>query len=510
MGVQPAPQSTGANAVFPIQAFVLTGDVPIKPEHSGRVLAPFVTPSGTLAILQKATAALENEFRRAGFELHRVSLPPQDLGGTVRLEVVKFAIGKVTLEGRARYSEANVRSSLPAIREGAAPNFRALAVQTAMANENPGKQIQVALRESEDADKIDVKLILKEARPEVFSVSLSNAGSQSTGRDRLSLVGGHANVFDRDHQFLGAYTTSLERSKDVRQLGLNYRIPLYDLGGMMGASYTQSDVVGTFGAFSSTGAGRTFSVNYSHYLPPEGGRRSFAAVGVDSKVFNATQINGVLVPGQMDRLSRPLSIGYTARMDSDRASWGYSSELAVNLPGGTGSSLSAYKSEDSRISRTRWKAVRGSASYMSPFAKGWLVSGRAQFQYTPDALISGEQFGIGGATSVRGTGERALSADSGFFGSLEVTTPDLAPGWRALGFLDGGVLRNNNGDVNPNKPSSDHLVSAGLGLRYASGQYGVSVDWGRVIQGSVLPFREGSGIPQTGNQKIHLNLSARY
>jgi len=42
-----------------------------------------------------------------------------------------------------------------------------------------------------------------------------------------------------------------------------------------------------------------------------------------------------------------------------------------------------------------------------------------------DVLISGEQFGIGGATSVRGTGERPLAADSGLFSTLEISTAEL-------------------------------------------------------------------------------------
>ena len=71
---------------------------------------------------------------------------------------------------------------------------------------------------------------------------------------------------------------------------------------------------------------------------------------------------------------------------------------------------------------------------------------------------------------------------------MELSTAELLPGLRALGFVDGGWLRNNKGGVNPNKPDSDQLASAGLGLRYASGRYALSTDWARVVTGSVLPF----------------------
>ena len=511
------PEATGATTTFPISGFNLTGDNPLTQPESARVLAPFIGPQGNLVTLQNATAALEAELKAKGFALHRVSLPPQEVGAKVTLNIVKFVIGKVSVDGHARFSEANIRASLPELQEGGAPNFRTLAIQTAIANENPGKQVQVSLKESTEADKIDARLLVKESRPWNFSASLANTGSDATGKDRLSLVGGHSNVFDLDHQFSGAYTTSIERTNDVKQLGLNYRIPLYRAGGVMGLSYTNSDVVGNFGSFTSTGAGQTFGVNYSHYLSPNGGRRGYLTIGLDEKIFNTSKISsGPLAVGQPDKISsRPLSLGYNARVESDAAVWGYNTELAFNLPGGSGNNLQDYQNAnagptapDTRISTVNWTALRGGANYLTSLAAGWLWSARGQFQYSPQALIAGEQFGLGGASSVRGTGERPISGDSGIFATLEVTTPELQPGLRAMGFLDAGSLYNTS--VSAIKPTRDQLVSTGLGLRYASGAYGVSVDWGYMLTGSVLPFTSGSGIPQSGDQKLHLNFTARF
>jgi hypothetical protein len=92
-------------------------------------------------------------------------------------------------------------------------------VQTAIANESQGKNVQIALKEAEEADQIDARIVVTEAKPWNFAVSLSNTGSRATGRDRLTFSGSHANVFNLDHQFTGAYTTSIERPGDVRQFG---------------------------------------------------------------------------------------------------------------------------------------------------------------------------------------------------------------------------------------------------------------------------------------------------
>ncbi len=498
-----------AKPVFAIRGFDISGENPLPEGETSRVLAPFLRANASIDTLQAATAALEAALKERGFALHRVVLPPQEVGETVSLKIVKFAIGKVTIEGLQRYDAANIRASLPELREGEAPNFKTLAVQTTIANESQGKQVQVALKEAEEADHIDARIVVTEAKPWNFAVSLANTGSRSTGNDRLTFSGSHSNVLNLDHQFTGAYTTSITRTSDVQQLGFNYRVPLYRAGGVLGASYTRSTVVGDFGALKSTGAGQTMGVNYSHYLPADGGYRSFVTLGLDDKRFDVTEISGVPVPGQAVRRSRPLTLGYNARVESDAASWGYNTDVAVNLGGGSGNSLAAYRSEDTRISSARFKVLRAGANYLSTFASGWLWSVRGQLQYSTDALISGEQFGLGGASSVRGTGERPISGDRGLLATLEITTPELQPGLRLLGFVDAGWLGNNspNGTT---KPSHDKLASAGLGLRYTAGSLAVSAEWGRIVSGSVLANAGNTVIPRTGDNKFHVSLSARF
>ncbi|MBU3738236.1 MAG: ShlB/FhaC/HecB family hemolysin secretion/activation protein [Rhodoferax sp.] len=511
-GVQGAanlPAPAGATQRFTITGFKVTGDNPLSADQTNRVLAPFVG-NADIVVLQQAMQALENAFKAAGYELNRVSLSPQNLGANVELEVVRFAIGKIEVEGDAKfYSEANVRAGLPELKEGEAPNFRRLSRQSTLSNENPGKQVRIALRESEEADKIDVRIALKESDPVSFAASLSNTGSSATGNDRLSLVASHANLFGRDHQASVAYTTSLERIREVTQLGVNYRVPLYQQGGLVGFSFTRSDVVGSFGSFTSTGAGQTMGVNYNHYFEPQGARRTYLTVGLDQKRFIVAQVNGVPVPGQVDRVSRPLSVGYAAKIESDTAVWGYNAELAANLPGGEGNDLAAYKTEDTRIDRVNWWVLRGGAQFTGALRAGWLWSGRTQWQIAPQPLISGEQFGIGGSTSVRGTGERPLSGDSGLSATVEISTPELAPGLRLLGFVDGGWLTSRS-TGGTSKVESDQLTGAGLGLRYADSRFSVNLDWARILRGSELPAVPGAGIPKSGDDRVHLNVSARF
>jgi hemolysin activation/secretion protein len=153
--------------------------------------------------------------------------------------------------------------------------------------------LQIALKESEVADQIDARIVVKESQPWNFATSLANTGAK---RHRTRPA---------DHCRAGTPTCSTwttsssgptpRRSSapsDVRQLGLNYRIPLYRAGRRRGASYTRSSVVGNYGAFTSTGAGQTMGLNYSHYLPPDGGYRSYVTLALDDKRFDITEISG--------------------------------------------------------------------------------------------------------------------------------------------------------------------------------------------------------------------------
>jgi hemolysin activation/secretion protein len=502
----PAP----ADTTFAITAFNVSGDNPLAAGEAERVLAAFVRPNATLETLQKAANTLEETLRDKGFSLYRVVLPPQQITDTVALSIVSFKLGTVTIQGNKQYSDDNVRNSLYELQPGKTPNFKKLAVQTTIANENLGKQVQVALKESATPDTVDATVTVKETKPWQGSLTVNNAGTEATGRDRVTLAFGHSNLFDADHQLTGAYTTTTARADTVKQLGLSYRAPLYDSRSVLGLSFTKSDVVGSFGTFNSTGAGQTVGASYSYYFAPRQGYRSYFTASVDDKQFDVAQINGLPLVGQLLRRSRQISAGYVGRFESNTMAWSYNAELAANIPNaGNGNTLEAYRSEDPRITNNNWKALRAGGSYSTGLGGNWLLGVRGTAQYSPYAMIAGEQIGLGGAASVRGAAERPLAGDRGGVGSVELTSPEMTQGLRMLGFMDAGWLGNNAPNATT-KPGRDQLRSVGLGLRYGAPSVALSADWGRIVTGSVVPTTLNSLSPQKGDQKLHLNLSARF
>lgn len=507
-----APMPRSLNPVFNIRGFEVVGDNPLNSAATTTALAPFLRNDATIELLQQATEALEKSLRDAGFSLHRVVLPPQAVGDTVKLQIVRFSMGKVEVTGNdAHFSTENIRRSLPELRENETPNFRVLARQTAIANENAAKQVTVALKESDEAEKVDAAVNVREARPWNFATSWSNVGTPATGVDRLTFFGSHSNLFGLDHTFTGAYTTSLATGSRVRQIGLNYRIPFYAWGGVFGLSYTQSSVNGNFGAFSSTGAGATFGVSYSHYFVPNGGYRSYLTVALDDKRFDSPVINGIPSGLPMTR-SRPITVSYVGRRETDTSVFAYNADFAMNTGMGSGNNLTAFTANgnNNRITQSSWQVLRIGANFTRAFENKWLLSTRFLSQYASTALIAGEQFGLGGVFSVRGSEERAIAGDRGVFASVEMSTPELREGLRFVGFVDAGWLSNVRAG-GPTQPANDRLAGMGVGLRLnlASG-VSLTADAARIMVGSQVPTTANALSPRTGSGKVHVNLSVRF
>ncbi|MEY4978296.1 MAG: hypothetical protein RLZZ352_566 [Pseudomonadota bacterium] len=507
----PQARTPEASAAVPrLRSVVVTGDNPLDEATTHRTLAVFLQTELRLDTLQQVVTALEAALSAEGHSLHRVVLPAQEVTDTLRVQVVRFALGDVTVQGPPGLDVDNIRRGLPELQTGQTPHLARLAIQSALSNENPAKRVQVALKPSDDQpDQIDATVRVQTSPPLQGVVSLANTGNAASGRDRISISLLHANLLRLDHQLALAWTTSLARPDDVRQLGLSYRLPLYTQGAMLDVSWSDSTVLGQFGSFSSTGAGHTAAVQLTQHLREQGGWSRSVSVTLEDKVFIPSALTptggGPVVVLSQRRVSRPLTLGFQLRQQTHQTASDVALNLVGSLPGGGAASLAAYQSENARISSRHWLALRSAASHLRQFDAGWLLGTRAQGQWASTSLVAGEQFGVGGASSVRGMGERVLSADSGLNAGLELTTPALAAGWRAVALTEAGWLRQRRLGLDA-KPQNDTVVSVGLGLRYAKGPVSWALDHARLVNGSTY----APASAQQGQSSWHLLLSTRF
>ena len=151
---------------------------------------------------------------------------------------------------------------------------------------------------------------------------------------------------------------------------------------------------------------------------------------------------------------------------------------------------------------SQFTLLRAGANYQVRAKSDWIGAVRLNAQYTKDHVVPAEQIGAGGQMSVRGFDERAIGADKGFVGSLEIYSPEIAKHTRLLAFTDYAHLSNNRNDRNRNVIfGSDSIASAGLGVRYSDDRFSLSLDYARVL-------RDADKVNLNGQNSRHWNLMA--
>ena len=336
---------------------------------------------------------------------------------------------------------------------------------------------------------------------------LNNIGSEQSGRARLSLGGQYNNLFDRDHSFTANYTTSPGNADNVRQYGVHYRAPIYRYAASFSAFYTHSKVdTGTIGDFFDvSGSGDFYGFNFNQILRNIGRYSHEWFAGIQDRSFeNDVSFSGI--PIGIDVRSRPVTVGYSGRFRTDDAVMGFSISYSRNWSAGAQNNQRVYAAARSE-GDVEWDAlgIDGYVNYYLP--RDWIARGVIAGQYSDEALIAGEQFGLGGADSVRGFEERIVTGDTGLRLTAELWTPQLpfVPGLRGLVFADLGHRHLNDNDIG--EVESDTISSLGLGVRYQwKDNVSFTLDYGNAI----AKGKRIKGGPDVGNVKIHASLFVRY
>ena len=500
----PAAAAGAADALgrFAVEHFIVTGDNPLSQADTAAVLAPHLGPQVGLNDLTATVHALEDALRNHGYLFHRVLLPPQTIEhATVTLRVEPFKIGAVTVTGNTHFSVENVRRAVPQIRTGPPPEVQPLTRSLLLANDNPARHISLNLKESAAADAVDAELVVKDRKPWTVFANGSNVGTADAGRTRLAVGVQDANLFGYDDALALSYTTSPESWSAVKQWGANYKVPLYGSGGVTALYYAHSDVDSgrIQNVFDVSGAGDFFGLSYTQYLWDIGALRQQVSLGVDDRDFQ-NNVSFLGTPIGSDVHSRPATLRYQANYRGPGLSGGVTLGYSRNLRGGSHNDTGSYRRVRTGAQQD-WDAwhYSGNLTLALPWAMQLRLA--VEGQYAGEALIPGEQFGIGGATSVRAFEERSITGDDGTFGNVELYAPPLGYGVQVLGFVDAGQVHRHRAQAGELR--NDTVVSAGAGARWQwQDNLALSLDVAHEIT--------AASTTGAGRAKVHFNLFVRY
>ena len=447
----------------------------------------------TLEEMKAAAAAVQTLYRQAGYGAVVAYLPEQPLAdGKLRIAVLEGRVARVAVVGNRQFSPDNVRRSLPLLVEGSTPLVRGIDAQVQLANDNPARKLTVMLEAGVKAGEVDVFVNVAEAPAERWLVFADNTGSQQTGRLRLGLWYQNTALFDRDHQLSLQVQTSPEQPSAVRVYSLNYRIPLYGAGLLLGAYATFSNVdagstATAAGTLQFNGRGRVLGTTLTRLLERAAEFDQRVTLALDTRDYlNNCSIEGLpagACGASGESVSvQPLTLEYSARRTGDRP-LALSASLSHNLALGGSHGSSADVEAVRPGARQRYTLARASAEGGLPITGNWRMNLRLGVQISADALVPGEQFGIAGASTVRGYEEREISGDSGLISSAEVLSPAvLGLMLRFAAFADLGQVHNRLGTFCDSRSNRCTLASAGLGMRYSAGPAQVKVDLAHALK----------------------------
>ena len=514
----PGPAAT---PVIEVQRFNLVGNTLLPPEQVQAVLAPY-RGQRSLEQLQRAAAAVQRLYSDAGYGGVVAYLPAQTVGdGVAEIRVVEGRVARINVRGAPGFSESNVRASVPDLQIGQTPRARRINVQNVIANENPAKRLQVLLKPGEQPGSIDADLSV-DARPlQSMTVAVDDTGTQRTGRWRIGATWQNANLTGHDDVLSAQYQTSPSKPSQVTILSAGYRLPLYAWLATLDAYLAYANVNAGASATAAgdvriNGKGRLGGLRMTWYLPVAGELDHRIGLALDRREYlNNCEVaglpSGACGPAGANVAVTPLSLDYSVQ-STGGLRWGADVALSANLGVGGGDSGQAAFDAIRPGARRGYSMLRATFSAGLPLGERWQLRTRLAGQGTSDALVPGEQFGIGGANSVRGYEERELVGDRGLQGTVELVGPELLgpqPGQaglyaslQPLFFVDAGQVANVMGAPCNGVSARCSLWSLGLGLQFSRGPLQARL--------AVAQARRDGLVTRRGDHRTHAALSYAF
>ncbi|MDR3561182.1 MAG: ShlB/FhaC/HecB family hemolysin secretion/activation protein [Negativicutes bacterium] len=415
------------------------------------------------------------------------------------ITVDKLTAGTITVTGNKEFSAAAILQFLPSLHKGQLLDIQTISNEVAFANNNPALKIAVDIQ-PQSPTTANVEVRVAEAKTFRNMITYDNTGDDQTGKNRMGYLAVDYNWLGQAQTAVFSYTRSPDNNK-VDQFGFMNAIPLPKAGDTLTISGSYSNVNAGLVAdyFNIAGNGKALGAHYTHNLKTSANHQASLDFGVDYKEYNnGIDFFGTNLGTNVNTLPVSVAFQYT--------STGADSRFSGSL-GFTGN-LATASSSQTVFDNTRAGAVNNytvwhqNATYQQQLNKaGWLLSTQLESQYADTPLISGEQFGLGGAHSVRGFGERALVGDKGGRLTTEIYTPEIFKGQKLLVFFDQGKYWLNNpqaGDI-----ASQSISSCGLGWRLSTpGGTAIALDWAKVLRGT-------DATPK-GSTKVHLFASQTF
>jgi hemolysin activation/secretion protein len=443
-------------------------------EELSKVYRSDIGSQVTLADIYKYANDIAIKYRKAGYMLTQVVVPPQTIeSGVPRVRVVEGYVDTIRVQGDGQ--TATEAAMVDSIAQHIATNKTAVNIhdmerQLLLINDLPGVTARSIISPSETSPGAADVLIIVERDPFDALVSIDNYGSRFLGQWAANGIVNFNSLLGLNEQIMAQAVYAPGTGYELLHGGLGYEQPIGSHGTRVGArfSVTDTDPGHTLRRFDVRGNAKYYSAYVSH---PFIRSRNETLIGQLSFDWRDVKSSNNVEPTRRDHI-RAL-----------RAHAGYS--FLDNLLGPSANKLSAQLSKGLNVFGASEEGDRNmSRNFGDPqFTKADVEIERLQrvlpsvnlklvgkAQLASDALPSSEEFGVGGYYSGRGYDPSEIVGDDGISAQVEVqwnnpinSTINAVQNYQFYTFMDAGRVWNVDATTLDDKRES--LVSTGLGVR---------------------------------------------
>jgi len=460
---------------FILKELTLDGSSVYSTKDIHSIYADKIGTKISLADVYSLAANLTAKYRNDGYILTQVIVPPQTIAdGIVRLRVVEGKIDQIKVDGAgAQGSNANIINKYVAnLKSKGALNNQDLEKALLLINDLPGVTARSVLSPSQSVVGASDLTVLVERKAMDGTVQLDNFGSRYLGIWEI-LGGINLNSFFGQNERISAQMAYAPSNQ-----GLEPELLYGELSGAL--------PIGPYGTKLEANIGKS-------YTNPGDDLETFDVVG--KSYFSGLKVSQPIIRTRLSNLSTSLGLDRRSTETKSNVDTSKNDDLTslrlgahydivdtifsaaqtnmnVELSRGL-SILGASKKGDTDLSRAAgdptYNKVTADIARLERVTNEFSLLIATKGQMSSSALLSAEEFGLGGANGIgRGYDPSEIVGEDGIGGTLEVQwaspySSSWMDNYTVYGFYDVGKVWNDDSITSSLKEQS--LASTGLGVR---------------------------------------------
>lgn len=512
---QPVQAPSGAEKInFTLNGITFEGVSVYSDAELKSVFADSIGQTISLADLYTIANKLTLKYRNDGYILTQVVVPPQEIdGGVPRLRVVEGYVDRVTISRADPSAPINmdlINTYARQINQSGGPlNARSLERELLLINDLPGVTARSVLSPSPTKTGAADMTIILDYDPVDGLVSVDNYGSRYLGPLQVGAAATLNSMLGMNEAISAQFVTAPEDWYELAYGSVGYAQPVGPYGTKVhfNANVTDTDPGFDLAQFDVEGRSYLLNVGATH---PFIRTRTTNLTGRLNFDWRRVKSENNIEETRRDRISIVRLGGRYEFIDTviGAAANTFDLELSkgVNIFGASEEGDDNLTRADADPQATKLEAeiqrlqrVTGSVNLLLA-ARGQIAS---------NALLSSEEFGVGGINSGRGYDPSEVVGDHGISGKVELQWKEpvkfeqnFVESYQVYGFYDVGRVWNE--DPTTSSQKRDSVASVGAGLRF---ELPYEVDGGVAV---AFPLTREVATKDDRDPKYYFNLSKRF